>query len=130
MAVKGILQINDILNEYSRDIQEGIETIAKDVAKDDAKKLRDTRNTYKVRSGKYNKGWTVKTEKGRMSIQCIVHNKDNYQLTHLLEYGHRIIGRDGSVKGQTKAFPHIAPVEQESNKEYEQRVENLIKNGG
>lgn len=130
MAVKGILQINDILNEYSRDIQEGIETIAKDVAKDDAKKLRDTRNTYKVRSGKYNKGWTVKTEKGRMSIQCIVHNKDNYQLTHLLEHGHRIIGRDGSVKGQTKAFPHIAPVEQESNKEYEQRVENLIKNGG
>lgn len=130
MAVKGILQINDILNEYSRDIQEGIETIAKDVAKDDAKKLRDTRNTYKVRSGKYNKGWTVKTEKGRMSIQCIVHNKDNYQLTHLLEKGHRIIGRDGSVKGQTKAFPHIAPVEQESNKEYEQRVENLIKNGG
>lgn len=130
MAVKGILQINDILNEYSRDIQDGIETIAKDVAKDDAKKLRDTRNTYKVRSGKYNKGWTVKTEKGRMSIQCIVHNKDNYQLTHLLEHGHRIIGRDGSVKGQAKAFPHIAPVEQESNKEYERRVENLIKNGG
>lgn len=130
MAVKGILQINDILNEYSRDIQNGIEDIAKDVAKDDAKKLRDTRNTYKVRSGNYNKGWTVKTEKGRMSIQCIVHNKDNYQLTHLLEKGHRIIGRDGSVKGQTKAFPHIAPVEQESNKEYEQRVENLIKNGG
>lgn len=125
-----ILDIKDILNEYSRDIQNGIETIAKDVAKDDAKKLRDTKNTYKVRSGKYNKGWTVKTEKGRMSIQCIVHNKDNYQLTHLLEKGHRIIGRDGSVKGQAKAFPHIAPVEQESNKEYEQRVENLIKNGG
>lgn len=130
MAVKGILQVNDILNEYSRDIQDGIVEIAKDVAKEDAKRLKDTRNTYKVRSGKYNKGWTVKTEKGRMSIQCIVHNKDNYQLTHLLEHGHRIIGRDGSVKGQTKAFPHIAPVEQESNKEYEQRVENLIKNGG
>ena len=130
MAVKGILQVNDILNEYSRDIQDGIVEIAKDVAKEDAKRLRDTRNTYKVRSGKYNEGWTVKTEKGRMSIQCIVHNKDNYQLTHLLEKGHRIIGRDGSVKGQTKAFPHIAPVEQDSNKEYEQRVENLIKNGG
>ena len=130
MAVKGILQVNDILNEYSRDIQDGIVEIAKDVAKEDAKRLKDTKNTYKVRSGKYNEGWTVKTEKGRMSIQCIVHNKDNYQLTHLLEKGHRIIGRDGSVKGQTKAFPHIAPVEQESNKEYEQRVENLIKNGG
>ena len=131
MAVKGILQINDILNEYSRDIQNGIEDIAKDVAKDDAKKLRDTRNTYKVRSGNYNKGWTYKNDKkGRYAFNYVVHNKDNYQLTHLLEKGHRIIGRDGSVKGQTKAFPHIAPVEQESNKEYEQRVENLIKNGG
>ena len=130
MAAKGILQVNDILNEYSRDIQDGIVEIAKDVAKEDAKRLKDTKNTYKVRSGKYNKGWTVKTEKGRMSIQCIVHNKDNYQLTHLLEKGHRIIGRDGSVKGQAKAFPHIAPVEQDSNKEYERRVENLIKNGG
>ena len=130
MAVKGILQINDILNEYSRDIQEGISEIAKQVAKEDAKKLRDTRNTYQVRSGKYNKGWTTSSEKGRGTIKCTVYNKTDYQLTHLLEDGHRIIGRNGTEIGRTRAFPHIAPVEQESNKEYEQRVENLIKNGG
>lgn len=130
MANKGILQIEDILNEYSSDIQEGIVKIAQDVAKEDARKLRDTKNTYTVRSGKYNKGWTVKTEKGLNSISCIVHNKDNYQLTHLLEKGHKIIGRDGTVKGMAKAFPHIAPVEKESNRVYELEVENLIKNGG
>lgn len=130
MAVKGILEINDILNDYSTDIQEGIERIAKEVSKEDANKLRNTTNTYKVRSGRYNRGWTVKTEKGINSITCIVHNKDNYQLTHLLEKGHRIIGRDGTVKGQARAFPHIAPVEEISNKTYETQVENLIKNGG
>lgn len=130
MANKGILEINDILNDYSIGIQEGIERIAKEVAKEDVSKLKNTKDTYKVRSGKYNKGWSVKTEKGRGTIKCIVHNKDNYQLTHLLEKGHRIIGRDGTIKGQTRAFPHIAPVEEVSNKKYEFEVEQLIKNGG
>lgn len=125
-----ILDVKDILNEYSRDIQEGIVKVAQSAAKEDVRKLKDIRNTYKVRSGKYNKGWTVKTEKGRNTISCIVHNKDNYQLTHLLERGHRIIGRNGSVVGQSKAFPHIAPVEEMSNREYEQEVARLIENGG
>lgn len=130
MAEKGILQINEILNEYSEEIQEGITRAAQEVAKQDVQKLKDTKNTYKVRSGDYNRGWTSKTTKGRGFVQCIVHNKDNYQLTHLLENGHKIIGRDGSIKGQTRAFKHIAPVEEQSNKEYEQKVENIIKNGG
>ena len=56
MATKGILDIKDILNEYSTDIQEGIEEIAQRVAKEDVNKLKHTTNTYKVRSGKYNKG--------------------------------------------------------------------------
>lgn len=130
MADKGILEINDILNDYSQDIQEEITKAAQELAREDVNKLKNTKDTYKVRSGKYNKGWTVKTTKGRGFVTCIVHNKDQYQLTHLLENGHRIVARNGTIKGTTKAFKHIAPVEQYSNKEYEQRVENIIKNGG
>lgn len=131
MATKGILDIKDILDDYSTEIQEGIEEIAKQTAKEDVNKLKHTTNTYKVRSGKYNKGWTyTNTLKAKYSFNYVVHNKDNYQLTHLLEKGHRIIGRDGTIKGQAKAFPHIAPVEEISNKTYETQVENLIKNGG
>lgn len=130
MAVQGILDIKDILNEYSDDIQTGIENIAKQVAKDDVKKLKNTRNTYKVRSGAYNKGWTYKNEKkGKYSFNYVVHNKDHYQLTHLLEKGHKI-KRNGTIVGDARAFPHIAPVEEESNKSYTLEVENLIKNGG
>lgn len=131
MATKGILDVKDILNEYSTDIQEGIERIAKEVAKEDVNKLKNTTNTYKVRSGKYNKGWTsTNVDKSRYSFNYVVHNKTDYQLTHLLEKGHRIIGRDGTVKGQARAFPHIAPVEEVSNKTFETEVQNLIKNGG
>lgn len=131
MAVEGILKINDILNEYSEDIQTGIEEIAKEVAKEDVDKLKNTRSTYKVRSGKYNRGWTYKNDKkGKYSFNYVVHNKDHYQLTHLLEKGHRIVGRNGSIVGHAKAYPHIAPVEETSNTTFERKVEQLIKNGG
>lgn len=128
MAVEGILQINEILNDYCDDIQNGMRSIAKEVAKEDVDKLRHA-NTYTVRSGDYNKSWSVKTTNGMNFINCIVHNKDHYQLTHLLEKGHRI-KRNGTIKGNAKAFPHIEPVEKQSNEKYTRKVENLIRNGG
>ena len=120
-----ILDIQDILNDYSLDIQESIQEEAEKVAKKGVAELKNTSNTYQIRTGKYNKGWRVKTNKGRGYIDCTIHNSTNYQLTHLLEKGH--LNRDGS---KAKAFVHIAPVEQKCIKEYEKNVETIIKNGG
>lgn len=120
-----ILNIQDILNDYSLDIQESIQEEAEKVAKKGVAELKNTSNTYQIRTGKYNKGWRVKTNKGRGYIDCTIHNSTNYQLTHLLEKGH--LNRDGS---KAKAFVHIAPVEQKCIKEYEKNVETIIKNGG
>lgn len=122
MAVKGILEINDILNEYSSDIQEGITADAQRVAKEAKAELK---NTSPKRTGEYRKGWRVKTEKGNGYVDCIVHNATDYQLTHLLEKPH--LKRNG---GMTTPKVHIAPVEQKAVKQYERDVENIIKNGG
>ena len=122
MAVKGILEINDILNEYSSDIQEGITADAQRVAKEAQAELR---NTSPKRTGEYRKGWRVKTEKGNGYVDCIVHNATDYQLTHLLEKPH--LKRNG---GMTTPKVHIAPVEQKAVKQYERDAENIIKNGG
>lgn len=122
MAVKGILEINDILNEYSSDIQEGITADAQRVAKEAQAELK---NTSPKRTGKYRKGWRVKTEKGNGYVECIVHNATDYQLTHLLEKPH--LKRNGGI---TTPKVHIAPVEQKAVKQYERDVENIIKNGG
>ena len=120
-----ILDIKDILNEYSQDVQEGIEATAKTLANKAAADLRATTGTYKIRTGKYNKGWKVNTQKGKGEINCIVHNATDWQLTHLLEKGH--VTRNG---GRTKAFVHIKPVEEKYVSEYEKSVEKIIKNGG
>lgn len=61
----------------------------------------------------YYKGWTYTAEGGKVKTYK-VHNKSHYQLTHLLEKGHRIITKDGRDTGKrAPAFPHIAPVNDE-----------------
>lgn len=122
MADKGILEVNDILNEYSNDIQEAITNEAQIIAKQG---VSDLKNTSPKRTGKYARGWRVKTEKGKGYIECIIHNATDYQLTHLLEKPH--LKRNG---GFTTPKPHIKPVEEKVVKEYELNVENIIKNGG
>lgn len=126
-----ILDIKDILEDYSVDIQEAITQEAESIAKKGATELKNSRNTYKIRTGKYNKGWKVKTTKGRGFVDCVIHNSTNYQLTHLLEKGHDYVDRNGHRKVKAaKAYVHIAPVEEKCIKEYTTNVENIIKNGG
>lgn len=128
MAKDGVLVIKDILNEYSEDIQEEITHSAERIAKDGVAELKVT-SPKRKNSGKYAKSWIVKTEKGRGFVSCTIHNKQ-YQLTHLLEKGHRILNRHGEYKGDVDAKVHISPVEQKCIKQYEKDVEKIIKNGG
>lgn len=113
--------INKILRDYSDEIQESISEIAKQVADEGVAKLQSEESTYQVRTGKYNKGWRQKTEVGERYVHSTISNKE-YQLTHLLEYGHAT--RNG---GRTRAFPHIAPVEKYCNEEFTRRVEEVVK---
>lgn len=121
MAIQGILRVKDILDEYSVDVQEMIESESKQIAKKGATKLKSSSPKL---TGDYAKGWRVKTERGKGWIRNIIHNETNYQLTHLLEKPHLL--RNGKL---STPQVHIAPVEQECSREYEKRVEQEIKNG-
>lgn len=76
-------------------------------------------------SGDYRKGWRRKI--GRRAkvggvAQVIVHNKTDYQLTHLLEFGHAKYVYGRRLPGRARAISHIAPVEKETIAEYEALV--------
>lgn len=123
-----ILDINDILNDYSRDIQDAITEEAQRIAKVGQEELKATSPKNKkntTHKGKYAKGWRVKTEKSQLSISCIIYNSTDYQLTHLLENGH--LTRNG---GKTTPIKHIEPVNNECIENFEKGVENIIQNGG
>lgn len=121
MANDSILDVSKILDEYSRDVQDGMAKAAQDVAKKGDAELK---NSSPKRTGKYRKGWRVKTIKGNDSINCIIHNATDYQLTHLLEKPHAL--RNG---GKSTPQVHIKPVEEQCVKEYEHNVELVIRNG-
>lgn len=117
-----IIDIKDILNEYSQDIQDGITQAAEDIANDGANELK---KTSPKRTGKYSKGWRVDKRSGKGFVHTTIYNATSWQLTHLLEKPHLL--RNGK-----KSVPkvHIEPVEQKCIKEFEKQIEHIIKNGG
>lgn len=116
-----LMDIATILDDYSNDIYEEMETASIEVAKEGANKLK---KTSPKRTGKYGKGWRVKSTSNLKSFSSIIYNSTNWQLTHLLEKGH--VNRDGS---RTAPRVHIRPVEQECINKYESDVVNIIKRG-
>jgi hypothetical protein len=126
MANGSILDVNKILDAYAKDIARDVTTDAEIVAKQGVTELKNTTGTYRVRTGKYNRGWRVKTDKMKNGGTSIIYNATDYQLTHLLEHGHDIVGRDGTKKGRARAFVHIKPVEQKCIEEYERLIEKDI----
>ncbi len=114
--------IKSVLSEYSRDIQDEITNEAIRIGKDSANELK---HTSPIRSGRYRKGWTTNVEKGFSEVVVTVHNKKAYQLTHLLEKGHKL-NKNGHLVGVVGAKPHIYPVEQKAVKEFEEKVEQII----
>ena len=122
------------IDQLADAVMKGLEEYAK-LATDDLKK--DVQNAGKKvkeqiestapkKTGKYSKSWAVKkTKETSDSIQVVVHSKNRYQLTHLLEFGHAKRGG-----GRTRAFPHIAPAEQAGMEQLMRDIENDLKKGG
>jgi hypothetical protein len=108
-------EISKALTEYTQEVTEGLEKAKKDIAKDTAKELKKTSPEL---TGDYRKGWAVK----KVGTAQVVHNRTDYQLTHLLEKGHAKRGG-----GRVPAYPHIRPAEQRAIREYVEQVEKVIK---
>lgn len=85
----------------------------------------DIENTAPKHTGKYAKSWAVKTVKEtENALTLVVHSKNKYQLTHLLEYGHAKRGG-----GRVEARAHIAEAESKAVRSFEKEIEEAVKNG-
>lgn len=121
-----ILDIKEILGEYSKEIDDNMYEIAKEIARDGVKKLKSTSpvNQKNTRNkGRYKRGWTMDIEKGFGVVEATIHNKTDYQLTHLLEKPH--LKRNG---GYTIPKVHIAPVEQDCIQDFKRQLKERITN--
>ena len=108
-------QMKDLLDEVDKDVKNATKRNIDTVSKESVQKLR---NTSPRKTGSYSKGWAVKRE-GEMDV--VVHNRTDYQLTHLLENGHVIRNKKGTY-GRTSGIKHIAPVEEWAVDELPRRI--------
>lgn len=113
-------EIMKALEGYADDISDIVEKDANEIGKEAVKTIKQ--ESPKGTTGEYAKSWRLrKDKKGKNSYIVKLYNKDHYQLTHLLEFGHATA--DG---GHTEAQPHIRPVEQEYSKKFEDKLKQDI----
>lgn len=99
---------------YTTEVQEKVTKATNDVTKEGVSLL-------KIKSpdltGDYRKGWARKKD----GTGYTIHNKTDYQLTHLLEHGHAKVGG-----GRVAARVHIRPVEEKIVADFEELVKKAI----
>ena len=117
------LQMEQILDDYSEEVKKATNNAIDTTSKESVQKLK---NTSPKKSGKYARGWRVKKDRTRSGIETVtVHNKTDYQLTHLLENGHVIRNKKGEY-GRTNGIKHIAPVEEWASSELPLEIEKEL----
>lgn len=131
MAKSELSELKNILGKYQTDVNDALKSAIKETAKDGVKAMKTQKYaklpSYVNRRQKgYSKGWTTSpSKKGKYKNSETIHNKTDYQLTHLLEEGH--MKRNGT--GRTRAFPHIQPtrdvLEKEVIKITEEKLEQI-----
>ncbi len=117
-------ELKKYLESYADDISEDVKNVSNEIAKEATQELIEKSPRGKgTRENPYHKGWTVqKGNKNKTRYVVKIHNKTNYQLTHLLEFGHATANG-----GRTKEIPHIRPVEKKYNKSYEKTLTTTIR---
>lgn len=109
------------IGRYSDEVNNILDNLEEKYSKIAVKKLRVAGNFETHRSKKeYKKGWRAKRSP---SGGWVVYNATNPGLTHLLERGHAL-----ASGGRTRAFPHIAPIEQQIIRDFEREVREALRN--
>lgn len=112
-------EIQRQLKEYTDEVKESVWETAMEVSEKAVQKLHEE---SPKRTGKYAKNWTRSTDKKGV----VIHNKDTYKQTHLLEKGHQLMRGGRKIGKDVPAHPHIAKVEKECIAEYIEEAERRI----
>lgn len=124
ISVDGLADaVRTALAEYTEQTAEDVKRSVKKTA-DMVRK--DIQENAPKRTGKYAKSWTAReTRKSSRAVTVTVYSRDQYRLTHLLEYGHAKRG-GGRVLGTA----HIAPAEERGMKFLEDDLERRLRKDG
>ena len=116
--------VDEMLKVYGDDVFSIIGTAIKETCEDAVKELKAVKTFAPdgIATGAYSSDWVFEEIPAkRYTKRSVVHNEEHYRLSHLLEYGHA--KQNG---GRTRAFPHIAPVNDNMQANIIKKVEEGI----
>lgn len=91
--------VNQLLEEYGDGIQDTINKVLKDVGKEAVGVIRSKSSAHN-HTGRYMKGWRAEIVNEGYGINTIVlHNKTDWNLTHLLNNGFESVRHHKRVEG-------------------------------
>lgn len=119
------------IDQLAAAVMDGLKEYA-DLATEDLKKAvrkagtsvkKDIQENAPKDTETYAKSWAAKKIKeSANSLELVVHSRNRYQLSHLLEFGHAKRG-GGRVSGKA----HIAPAEERAVETLEQEIEKALR---
>lgn len=120
--------VNGTLQQLGIEIDEAMQAIIDEVCEEGAAQLRERSTQLFGDKSEYAKGWVYSnTLKFRDKKVAVIHNKNQPQLGHLLEFGHPIFNQYGATEGYSAPIEHIEPVRDWCEKELSQRLERELK---
>lgn len=118
--------IFDIMSQYSDDVTGEAKSIVQSVAEKTAQKVRDNITSSGINGTKYKNSISVKVNKGKFYSIATVYSPRHYQLTHLLENGHKIVLWGKRTDGMSRSFPHWRPAEEWGISEMEKEIKEAV----
>lgn len=107
-------QCEAVFKEIGTHVEVVTEDTMREIAKETAQRIRTECRIKKGlhKTGRYASGWRYRKGRGWKGKMpgFTVYNETDYQLTHLLEFGHAIVNGKGYY-GRTLGIPHIKPAE-------------------
>jgi len=117
-------ELEKYLSQYKEEITEDVirnsDIISKE-ARDELKRV-SPKDRFGTRGRHYADGWRISSSTTKNYVSKKVYNATDYQLTHLLEFGHAT--RNG---GHVNAQPHIRPTEDKYRNKFIRDLEKDIK---
>ena len=118
--------MNELLEEYGTKVLDVTEKVAKKTTREARLDLRHVPNSViQDRTGDYKRGWRASIQATKLNVKAVVYNATDWQLTHLLEYGHQV-KRGGRTVGEAKPHEHIEPIKQWAFDEFEKRLKEEL----
>ena len=125
MAESISVQMEKIMDAYGDHVKNVWEVSVSRVSRESVQRLRNT-SPKRPKGGSYARGWSLKRVRTRAGVaDVIVHNRTDYQLTHLLENGHLIVNKKGTY-GRTNPIKHIEPVKDWAENELPNEIEREL----